>query len=131
MKLADTDIIIDKELLKKIKEKKNRLDALRPIPKDILKKLLEEIRIRHTYHSDAIDGNTLTLKETKLVIEESVGPTPNDQVDPSVELYILSFESPKLVPAIYNLSLNTVIIDALNREAKLNCDHQPVGLAFL
>jgi len=69
---TDTDIIIDDLLLKRIEEKKNRLDNLRPLGKDALKKLLEDIRLRHTYHSDAIEGNTLTLKETKLVIEEGI-----------------------------------------------------------
>jgi len=72
MKYADTDIHIDKLLLKRIEEKKKRLDKLRPLPKDAIKKLLEDIRLRHTYHSDAIEGNTLTLQETKLVLEEGV-----------------------------------------------------------
>lgn len=70
MKYADTDI--DVLLLKKIEEKKNRLDKLRPLSKDALKKILEDIRLRHTYHSDAIEGNTLTLQETKLVLEGGV-----------------------------------------------------------
>ena len=34
--------------------------------------MLEDIRLRHTYHSDAIEGNTLTLQETKLVLEEGI-----------------------------------------------------------
>jgi len=72
MKYADTDIHIDDLLLKRVEEKKKRLDTLRPLPKDALKKLLEDIRLRHTYHSDAIEGNTLTLQETKLVLEEGV-----------------------------------------------------------
>ena len=72
MKYADTDIIIDETLLKSIEEKKKRLDDIRPLPKDTLKKLLEDIRLRHTYHSDAIEGNILTLQETKLVLEEGV-----------------------------------------------------------
>jgi len=72
MKYADTDINIDDLLLKRVEEKKKRLDNLRPLPKDALKKLLEDIRLRHTYHSDAIEGNTLTLQETKLVLEEGV-----------------------------------------------------------
>jgi hypothetical protein len=55
MKYADTDIIIDETLLKRIEEKKKRLDDIRPLPKDALKKLLEDIRLRHTYHSDAIN----------------------------------------------------------------------------
>jgi len=72
MKYTDTDIVIDKLLLKKIQEKKNQLDKLRPLPKDAVKKLIEDIRIRHTYNSDAIEGNTLTLQETKLVLEEGI-----------------------------------------------------------
>ncbi len=72
MKYADTDIKIDDLLLKRVEEKKKRLDKLRPLPKDALKKLLEDIRLRHTYHSDAIEGNTLTLQETKLVLEEGI-----------------------------------------------------------
>lgn len=70
--MTDTDIHIDEALLKKIEEKKHRLDALRPLSKDAIKKLLEDIRLRHTYHSDAIEGNTLTLQETKLVIEQGL-----------------------------------------------------------
>ena len=45
---------------------------MRPLPKDAVKRIIEDIRIRHTYHSDAIEGNTLTLQETKLVLEEGV-----------------------------------------------------------
>ena len=70
MKYADTDI--DKILFKKIQEKKKKLDKHRPIPKDALVKILEDIRLRHTYHSDAIEGNTLSLQETKIVLEEGV-----------------------------------------------------------
>jgi len=72
MKYADTDIVVDSPLLKKIEDKKKKLNKIRPLPKDALKKILEDIRIRHTYHSDAIEGNTLTLKETKLVLEEGI-----------------------------------------------------------
>ena len=72
MKYADTDINIEELLLKRVDEKKKRLDNLRPLPRDALKRLLEDIRLRHTYHSDAIEGNTLTLQETKLVLEEGI-----------------------------------------------------------
>ena len=70
MKYVDTDI--NELLYKKIQEKKRKLDEHRPIPKDTLAKILEDIRLRHTYHSDAIEGNTLTLLETKVVLEEGV-----------------------------------------------------------
>jgi Fic family protein len=70
--MADTDIHIDELILKRVEEKKKRLDNLRPLSKDAIQELLEDIRLRHTYHSDAIEGNTLTLQETKLVLEEGV-----------------------------------------------------------
>jgi len=72
MKYANTDIIISDSLQNKIKNKKQKLDSLRPLPKDAVKRIIEDIRLRHTYHSDAIEGNTLTLQETKLVLEEGV-----------------------------------------------------------
>ena len=72
MKYADTDIAISDSLLNKIKNKKKKLESLRPLPKDSVKRIIEDIRLRHTYHSDAIEGNTLTLQETKLVLEEGV-----------------------------------------------------------
>ncbi len=70
MKYADTDI--NKLLFNKIQEKKKKLDKHRPIPKDTLVKILEDFRLRHTYHSDAIEGNTLSLQETKVVLEEGL-----------------------------------------------------------
>lgn len=72
MNYADTDILIDSSLLQKIDEKKRRLNRLRPLPKDALQHLLEDIRLRHTYNSNAIEGNSLTLQETKLVLEEGI-----------------------------------------------------------
>jgi len=72
MKYNDTDILIDESLRKKIEEKKRRLNTLRPLSKDAVNRLLEDIRLRHTYHSNAIEGNTLTLQETKLVLEQGI-----------------------------------------------------------
>lgn len=48
---------------------KARLDALRPLPAPVLRNLHEELVLRWTYHSNAIEGNTLTLLETKVVLE--------------------------------------------------------------
>lgn len=48
---------------------KARLDALRPLPAAALRNLHEELVLRWTYNSNAIEGNTLTLMETKVVLE--------------------------------------------------------------
>jgi Fic family protein len=45
---------------------------MRPLPADALGRLHEEMRLVHTYHSNAIEGNTLTLSETKLVLEQGL-----------------------------------------------------------
>ena len=48
---------------------KNKLDAQRPLPSSVVKNLQEDLILRWTYHSNAIEGNTLTLLETKVVLE--------------------------------------------------------------
>jgi len=45
------------------------LMAKKPWPQHTLKSLHEEILLQWTYNSNAIEGNTLTLKETKVVLE--------------------------------------------------------------
>ena len=71
--MSNTDtLLIEEKLLSRINEKMHRLDSLRPLPGDVVKKLHEEMRLLHTYHSNAIEGNTLTLPETKLVLEEGI-----------------------------------------------------------
>jgi Fic family protein len=68
---TDTSLIQEK-LLSRINEKMYRLNSLRPLTDDAVKKVHEEMRLLHTYHSNAIEGNTLTLPETKLVLEEGI-----------------------------------------------------------
>lgn len=57
---------------KRLEEKLKRLQALRPLPKSAVKKLQEKFQIEMTYNSNAIEGNSLTLKETFLVINEGM-----------------------------------------------------------
>lgn len=56
--------------LSRIREKKILLDKHRPIPAIALKKIKESLSLEWTYNSNSIEGNTLTLRETKMVIEE-------------------------------------------------------------
>ncbi len=64
--------MIDQELYQRIVKKKKELDALRPLPKSALENLRKQFAIELAYNSNAIEGNTLTLRETKLVIEEGI-----------------------------------------------------------
>lgn len=55
-------------LMKEIEEKKEILSAHRPLTKGELERLNEEFLVEYTYNSNAIEGNTLTLRETDLVL---------------------------------------------------------------
>ena len=61
--------MIERRLLARITDKKARLDALRPLPAAALRRLREQIGVEMTYHSNAIEGSTLTLQETRLILE--------------------------------------------------------------
>jgi Fic family protein len=56
------------EILAPLDEKKARLDAARPLPPGVVAKLKEYFDVEWTYHSNAIEGSTLTLAETRLVL---------------------------------------------------------------
>ena len=58
-----------KSFWKKIDKKKKILDQKRPLPKNALKSLKQKLMLEWTYHSNAIEGNTLTLSETKVALE--------------------------------------------------------------
>jgi len=53
----------------KIDRLKSTLDQHRPLAPSIVRNLREDLIVRWTYHSNAIEGNTLTLQETKVVLE--------------------------------------------------------------
>ena len=52
-----------------IQRKRERLTELRPLTQGEVERLAEEFMIEFTYNSNAIEGNTLTLKETALALE--------------------------------------------------------------
>ena len=55
-------------LLLQIDRKKKELDNKRPLTDGEISRLNEEFIIEYTYNSNAIEGNTLTLRETDLVL---------------------------------------------------------------
>lgn len=57
------------ELFAEVDTLKADLDKRRPLTQGELQRLREEFLIEYTYNSNAIEGNTLTLQETALVLE--------------------------------------------------------------
>lgn len=60
---------LDKTYFDKVDELNNKLNSKRPFSKETLKSLRNSINIEWTYNSNGIEGNTLTLRETQIVLE--------------------------------------------------------------
>lgn len=58
--------------LERIDAKKRNLDVKRPIPSYIISRVKDALTVEWTYNSNSIEGNTLTLRETQMVIEEGL-----------------------------------------------------------
>jgi cell filamentation protein, protein adenylyltransferase len=63
---------LERRLTERLQRKKRLLDTFRPLRSGIVRRLHEDLRIRLTYHSNAIEGNTLSLRETQIVVEEGI-----------------------------------------------------------
>ena len=75
---------MNEKLLHSIEGKKRELDRYRPLNSSIVRKLEEEFTIAWTYNSNAIEGNTLTLQETEIVINKGItigGKTVNEHFE--------------------------------------------------
>lgn len=59
-------------ILKRIEDKLALLKKARPFPPYLVNKLREEFSIEMNYNSNAIEGNTLTLRETMLVLQQGI-----------------------------------------------------------
>lgn len=64
--------LLDPRFQKRLDEKLAKLNALRPLNTAQVTKLREQLEIEMTYNSNAIEGNSLTLRETYLVLQEGV-----------------------------------------------------------
>lgn len=56
-------------VFEEIERKKELLSSLRPLTQGEVERLREEFMVEFTYNSNAIEGNTLTLKETAMALE--------------------------------------------------------------
>ncbi|WGK94409.1 MULTISPECIES: Fic family protein [Flavobacterium] len=53
-------------------QKKQHLQSSRPLPAIALNKIKESLSIEWTYNSNSIEGNTMSLRETQMVLQEGI-----------------------------------------------------------
>ena len=71
IKFDKTEFIfnIPENYFDEVDELNAKLNSKRPIPKETLKSIKESFNLEWTYNSNGIEGNTLTLRETQVVLE--------------------------------------------------------------
>lgn len=66
------DLFFDSIDFSIINEKKDIINSHRPFSQNMTRQLRDKLIIEWTYNSNAIEGNTLTLSETKVVLENGI-----------------------------------------------------------
>ena len=61
-----------KSKFNKIDEKKEKINEHRPADKSVLTEIRNKLSLDLIYHSNAIEGNTLTLSETKVILKDGI-----------------------------------------------------------
>lgn len=59
-------------IIKRIETKKEKIDSARPLSSGLVSRIKSDISLEWTYNSNAIEGNSLTLIETRVVIEDGM-----------------------------------------------------------
>lgn len=60
------------DLLQKADSYKQKISSARPLAKEELKSPDDYFRVGFTYSSNALEGNTLTISETKILLEDGI-----------------------------------------------------------
>ncbi|MBM3292291.1 Fic family protein [Candidatus Bathyarchaeota archaeon] len=64
--------ILSKKIHERLLTKKKKLDTYRPLPPALVRQLKESLLVEYIHSSNAIEGSTLTLEETRMVIEDGI-----------------------------------------------------------
>lgn len=116
---------IKKHIKERIESKKKRLDSLRPLPKAKLEKLKDFFDVELTYNSTSIEGNSLSLRETRAVLEDGVtigGKSLREHLEITNHKkaidFVESLVKKKRIKEIDILNLHAIILDRISpREA--------------
>lgn len=114
-------MVIDENIYSRIIRKREALDKLRPFNQGALHKLQETFRVDITYNSNAIEGNSLSLSETKMVLEEGItvgGKTLKEHLEvtnhgKAID-FLQSLVSKGEIMGVDVLNLHAIILDRID-----------------
>lgn len=114
-------ISLPRRLEHRIAERRKRLDEQRPLSPTVVHTVRNDLRVLLTYHSNAIEGNTLDESETQMVIEHGItigGHTVKEHLETlnHVEAIALLYELADRGAVITHadiLQLHALVVDKL------------------
>ena len=121
-------------ILEEIDLLKKELDALRPLPSDVVGRIEQKLRIEWNYHSNAIEGNSLTLGETRSLILHGLtahGKPLRDHLDieghdEAVKAIEDAVKSDEAFNQVFIRNLHTVLLKEPYETAAITPDGQRV-----
>lgn len=113
---------IDTSLRKTLEKKFVELNSLRPLKKSIAENLRKKFEVDMTYHSNAIEGNRLTLRETWLVLRKGItvrGKSMKEHLEATnhaeaIELLEKLVNSKNQITEKNVLDLHSIILDKID-----------------
>ena len=113
---------IDENLAKVLECKLEQLNKLRPLPPEAVKRLRDKFEVDMTYHSNAIEGNRLTLRETWMVLRKGMtirGKSMNEHLEATnhaeaIGLLEKMADEKREITEMDVLNLHAVILDKIS-----------------
>ena len=118
--------------------KKRELDGFRPLPGELARNLDDWFKVELTYTSNAIEGNTLTRRETAVVIERGLtvgGKSLKEHLEATNHSHALDFvrslieKKPSQLTATDVLVIHDIILKGLDDESAGHYRNVPVRIA--
>lgn len=122
----------------KLTEKKLELDGYRPLSPALARNLRDWFRVELTYTSNAIEGNTLTRRETAVVIEKGLtvgGKSLKEHLEATNHAQALDFvhelihKKPALLTTRHVLDIHDMILKGIDDDNAGHYRNVPVRIA--
>ena len=122
----------------KLTQKKLDLDRFRPLPPALVRNLEEWFKVELTYTSNAIEGNTLTRRETAMVIEKGItvgGKTLKEHLEATNHAKAIDFinsiasKKPNQITEKDILAIHEIILKGIDDENAGHYRNVPVRIS--
>ena len=136
--MSDKDRPTGATIIEEIDQLKKELDELRPLPSDVVDRVGQKLRIDSNYHSNALEGNSLTLGETRSLILHGLtarGKPMRDHLDieghnEAVKAMEEAVKTDEAFSEVFIRNLHRILLKEPYEVEAVTLDGQPATLSF-